>query len=378
MKIAHISCVAPPEIGGIGTVALREVSGLRARGVEATLFAPELRMMNNELREDRSFVKRVPTAWRIGNASWLKDIREQVRGFDVLHLHWPYFGTADRLLLSAEDLPPIVLTFHMDAMASGLEVLPIMLERWFVQPLLISKAKKILVSSFDYAASCSLRLMVTRHASRIMELPFGVDADLYSPGPKVKARFAIPEDAPTVLFVGGLDRAHAFKGIGNLLEAFSQLDGKTHLLISGDGDLRQEYEAWANALDIDRRTHFMGRLDDSVVVDAMRSADVLAFPSTNAAEAFGLVALEAQACGTPVVASDLPGLRTVVLQNETGVLVKPGSIPDLAQGLNRVLSDAPFRARLSAAAIAHARKFTWDAHLDGLQKVYQEVCTSPS
>ncbi len=376
MKIAHISCVAPPDIGGIGTVALREVSGLRARGIEATLFAPESRIKN---QESRSFVKRVPTAWRIGNASWLKGIREQVHGFDVLHLHWPYFGTIDRLLLSAADLPPIVMTFHMDARPHGLvEAVPIALERALVQPFLFSHIKKILVSSFDYAASSSLRSMVTHHASRIMELPFGVDADFYSPGPKVKARFAIPEDAPTVLFVGGLDRAHAFKGIGNLLEAVSQLDGKTHLLISGDGDLRQEYEAWARALGIDRRTHFMGRLDDAAVVDAMRSADVFAFPSTNGAEAFGLVALEAQACGTPVVASDLPGLRTVVRQNETGVLVKPGSIPDLVQGLNRVLSDKAFRARLAAATIPHARKFSWDKHIDGLQKVYQEVCASPS
>ena len=122
----------------------------------------------------------------------------------------------------------------------------------------------------------------------------------------------------------------------------------------------------------------MGRLDDPAVVDAMRSADVLAFPSINAGEAFGLVALEAQACGTPVVASDLPGLRTVVRQNETGLLVKPGSISDLAQGLNRALSDASFRARLSSAAVIQAQKFSWDTHLDGLQKVYQEICASPS
>jgi glycosyltransferase involved in cell wall biosynthesis len=223
-----------------------------------------------------------------------------------------------------------------------------------------------------------MRGLLRREPSLFVELPFGVDLDFYSPGPSVRARFAIPEDAPTVLFVGGLDRAHAFKGIGNLLEAVSQLDGKTHLLISGDGDLRQEYEAWARALGIDRRTHFMGRLDDAAVVDAMRSADVFAFPSTNGAEAFGLVALEAQACGTPVVASDLPGLRTVVRQNETGVLVKPGSIPDLVQGLNRVLSDKAFRARLSAATVPHARKFSWEKHIDGLQKVYQEVCASPS
>jgi glycosyltransferase involved in cell wall biosynthesis len=363
----------------MGTVAMREVTGLRARGIEAALFAPELRMTNNELRDDRSFVKRVPTAWRIGNASWLKGIRERVRGFDVLHLHWPYFGTIDRMLLSTADLPPIVMTFHMDARPHGLvEAVPIALERALVQPFLFSHIKKILVSSFDYAASSSVRGLLRRDPSLFVELPFGVDLDLYSPGPSVRARFAVPEGAPTVFFLGGLDKAHAFKGVGNLLEAVAQLDSATHLLIVGDGDLRPQYEERARRLGIDRRTHFLGRADDATAVDAFRSADVFAFPSTNAAEAFGLVALQAQACGTPVVASNLPGLRTVVLQNETGILVKPGSIPDLVQGLNRVLSDKAFRTRLAAATIPHAQKFSWDKHIDGLQKVYQEVCASPS
>jgi glycosyltransferase involved in cell wall biosynthesis len=351
----------------MGTVAFREVSGLRARGIEATLFAPEG-------GESRSFIKGVPAAWHIGNAAWLKDIRNQVNDFDVLHIHWPFFGTADRLLLNTDGLPPIVLTFHMDAQASGWEMIPIWLERVFVQPLLLRQAKKILVSSYDYAASSSIKSMI----DRAIELPFGVDLEKYAPGPSVKARFAVPDDAPTILFVGGLDKAHAFKGIGNLLKALAQLDVKTHALIIGDGDLRASYEEEAKHLGIERRTHFLGRVDDATVVDAYRSADVFAFPSTNRAEAFGLVALEAQACGLPVVASDLPGLRTVVLPQETGILVKPGSVEELAQGLHRVLSDRGLRQRFSEAGIIHAKNFSWDRHLDGLQKVYKEVCASPS
>lgn len=371
MKIAHLSCVAPPDIGGIGSVALREVAGLRARGVEATLFAPEPILGSSD--RDPSFVRRVPTAWRLGNSSWLRGIRPNLRGFDLVHMHWPYFGTADRLLFSPRDLPPVLLTFHMDAKAEGPEAIPITLERIFMQPLLLSRANKILVSSFDYAASSSVRGLLRREPSKFTELPFGVDMDVFSPGPSVRARFAAPDDASVVLFVGGLDRAHAFKGIENLLQAVSQLDAKTHLLIVGEGELRAEYEARARALGIDRRTHFLGRLDDATLVDAFRSADVFAFPSTNAAEAFGLVALEAQACGVPVVASDLPGLRTVVRQNETGLLVKPGSVEALASALYRVLSDAAFRSRLAEKTVAHARTFSWDAHLDGLQKVYRDI-----
>lgn len=377
MKIAHICCVAPPH-GGMGSVAFREVTGLRARGVEATLFAPALRDTLHASSE-KSFIKQVPTAWRIGNASWLTGIREQVRGFDVLHLHWPYFGTIDRMLLSTVDLPPIVMTFHMDARPHGLvEAVPIALERALVQPFLFSGVKKILVSSFDYASSSSLRGLLRREPSRVVELPFGVDLDRYSPGPSVKARFAVPEDASAILFVGGLDKAHAFKGIDVLLKAVAQLDGKTHLLIVGDGDLRSSYEEEAKRLAIDRRTHFLGRVDDATVIDAYRSADVFAFPSTNRAEAFGLVALEAQACGLPVVASDLPGLRTVVRPQETGLLVRTGSVEELSSALYRVLSDRGLRQRFSEAGIKHAQAFSWEKHLDGLQRVYNEICASRS
>src|SRR5687768_948474 len=109
MKVAHLCCVIPPA-GGMGTVALREVSGLRSRGIEATLFAPE----SKQESVTPPFVKAVPTLWQIGNASWLKNIRSLVAGYDVLHIHWPFFGTADRLMLRVSGLPPMVVTFHMD------------------------------------------------------------------------------------------------------------------------------------------------------------------------------------------------------------------------------------------------------------------------
>lgn len=366
MKVAHVCCVVPPH-GGMGTVAYREVAGLRARGVEATLFTPE------EM-EGRSFVKFVPSVWRIGNAAWLKGIREIVKGFDVIHLHYPFYGTAEQVLLNAEGLPPVVVSYHMDATAPGWKGLMFGLHRVLVQPFLFRHVKKILVASYDYAASSSIKSLI----DQLTELPFGVDLERYTPGPSVRARFAVPDDAPTILFVGGLDRAHAFKGVDILLVAVAELDVKTHLLIVGDGDLRASYEERARTLGIDRRTHFLGRLEDDSLRDAYRSADVFAFPSISRAEAFGLVALEAQACGLPVVASDLPGLRTVVLQNETGLLVKPGSVAELSQALYRVLSDAAFRSRLAEKTVAHARKFSWDSHLDGLQKIYKEVCELPS
>jgi len=373
MKIVHVACVAPPEIGGIGRSALREVAGLRAIGEDAVLIAPEIDSREGE----RSFLKRLKPLWRFGNASALSGLAEVLGTADVIHLHYPYYGTAEGILLSYRHLPPIIVTFHMDATAGGWKQIMFQMHRWLLQPWILPAARQILVSSFDYAKHSSIRGFFRAHPERVEELPFGVDVDVFSPGPSRRERFLIPEGGRVVLFVGGLDRAHAFKGVNELLSSCAKLDETTHLMIVGDGDLKESYEAKARDLGIANRVHFLGKIDQASLVDAYRSADVFAFPSTNSAEAFGLVALEAQACSVPVVASDLPGVRTVVKRDETGRLVPPGDVEQLTVALRDLLDDTGERERMSQNARKHAEQYSWDRHVERLREIYRTVCVSP-
>lgn len=374
MKIIHVSCVAPPEIGGIGRSALREVAGLRALGEDVILIAPEIDTSEGE----RSFVHRLKPLWRFGHASALSGLADVLGTADVIHLHYPYFGTAEGLLISSGRLPPIIVTFHMDATADGWKGFVFRLHRWFIQPWLLPAARRILVSSFDYAKHSSLRRLFAAHPERVEELPFGVDTNIFSPGVGKRERYLIPQDGRVVLFVGGLDRAHAFKGVEELLVACSKLETRDHLLIVGEGDLRESYEARTRELGIAKRVHFLGKLDQESLVDAYRSADVLAFPSTSSAEAFGLVALEAQACGVPVVASDLPGVRTVVKRDETGRLVAPGDVDQLTLALRTLLDDVNERTRMAQNARRNAEQYSWERHVERLREIYRTVCVSPS
>lgn len=376
MKILHLSCVAPPEIGGIGETAALEVAGLRARGLDAKLIAPS--SLKNQDRQEKSFIEKIEPRFRMGNAAILPGIVKRARHFDVIHLHYPFYGVAEPILLNSHRLPPIVLTFHMDAVDPGIKGFAFALHQMFLQPYLLERASRVIVSSFDYARRSSLRQYFIDHAERMIELPFGVDTDVFRPGSPKRGRFLIPEDAFTLLFVGGLDKAHAFKGIPQLLEAFSQMKGEPHLMIVGDGELRSNYETQANALGVAKRVHFLGRLDRESLVDAYRSADLFVFPSLSKAEAFGLAALEAEACGLPVVASDLPGVRTVVLQGKTGMLVAPGNIEALRDAIDLLRLDPPVRMRFAEAAAKHASSFLWEKHIDRLISLYREVCESPS
>jgi glycosyltransferase involved in cell wall biosynthesis len=379
MRVMHIACVAPPEIGGIGQVALREVTGLRAHGIDARLIAPELpsgHHAENALADyDRSFVHRLPTAWRFGNASLLEGWCELAKTADVIHLHYPYYGFTEQLLFAGIDLPPIVITYHMDAMAEkSVRGWIFALHRFFLQNSILRLGRRILVSSFDYARNASVARFFREDPDRFQELPFGIDTVRFSPGPDERARLMIAEQDPTILFVGGLDSAHAFKGLSVLFEAFTKLDPSTHLVIVGDGDKKSDFEEEARAKGIASRVHFMGRVSADELVPLYRSADVFAFPSTSQAEAFGLVALEAQACGLPVVASDLPGVRTVVRHDETGILVPPQNVEALAGALTDLLAHPQKRALYAAAARVHAEQYGYEAHTSALMKLYREVC----
>lgn len=369
MRIIHLACVAPPEIGGIGQVAYDEVVGLRERGKRAVLISSSLKGCAQSSVEH---VIHLPTWLRVGNASVPCGLFSVLKKADIIHLHYPWYGVAEWLLFFCRRVP-IVVTFHMDATANDWRGTIFNLHRTCIQPYLLRRAAKILVSSRDYAEQSSLRHALKGLGDKLVELPFGIDTDFFSP---MKEDASRNHQAKSILFVGGLDRAHDFKGLSVLLEAMQMLPTDIRLDIVGDGSERESYEKRVGKMGLAARIHFHGRVERTSLRDFYRSSTVLAFPSTSAAEAFGLVAVEAQACGIPVVASRLPGVRTVVRDEETGLLVEPGSVSALANALKRVLTDEGLHTQLSQAARAHALNvYSASHHADRLIKVYQELCS---
>lgn len=371
MNILHISCVAPPQTGGTGQAAYEIVRRLRDRGHEARLVAPQRKDAGGE--PDPDWVIRLPSLIRWGNAAALIGVERMMREADVVHLHYPFFGTAEAVaqfcLLHRK---PLMMTFHMDATAPFPLGLVFSAYRLAAQPAILRACRRIFVSSFDYADHSSLRGFKAARPDIFVELPFGVDQHLFTIGNDERTAFGIPEGAFVVGFAAAMDHAHRFKGIEELLAAVSGLSEHVHLLLIGEGDRRRIYEARAKEIGIHDRTHFVGRLSRQDLARAYRSMDVFAFPSTNTAEAFGLVAAEAMACGTPVIASDLPGVRTVVRNGETGLLIPPRDVKGLATAISSLMSDSTLRYRLRDQASVYARdRFDWDRHVDTLVGNYQ-------
>lgn len=204
---------------------------------------------------------------------------------------------------------------------------------------------------------------------RVHAIPNGVDAR-FAPRPEAAAavRHAFALDAPYVLTVGALQPR---KNILRLVEAFATAAPIDHVLavVGGDRGGRDAVLSAAARCGLGERLRLLGHVGEDLLPDLYSGARALAFPSLY--EGFGLPALEAMACGAPVVASRTTGLGEAV--GEAALTVDPSSVDELAAALARVLADEGLRARLIAAGRARAAEFTWEKSAERTADVYRQL-----
>lgn len=211
-------------------------------------------------------------------------------------------------------------------------------------------------------------------------VPCGVDLEQFRPVDKVEARARLGlGTGKVVLYVG---RIEALKGIDVLLRAAAALgmDRDWRLLIvGGDGAADAELarlRQLSPALGIGDRVSFLGPVPHEMLPLYYSAANVLVLPSYY--ESFGLVLLEALACSTPVVASAVGEIASIVHHDQTGLLVEPGSPESLLHGLKRLLDDEALERRLAAAARGSVQRYSWGAVAERLLEVYGRLLDGPA
>ncbi|MGO4242960.1 glycosyltransferase family 4 protein, partial [Janibacter sp. RAF20_2_2] len=204
---------------------------------------------------------------------------------------------------------------------------------------------------------------------RAVLIGLGVDPEHFAPGPE---RPPSSDGAVTVGYVG---RLAPHKGVDVLLEAVAA-EPRLHLVVAGAGPQTSQLQARARQPDLAARVELIGSVDKVDLPDLYRSLDVLAVPSLTTAgwvEQFGRVAVEAMACGTPVVASDSGALPDVV--RGAGLLVPPGDVTALAEALARAGTDERLSATMRCEGIARAREFSWDRIGETYVELYESMGT---
>jgi glycosyltransferase involved in cell wall biosynthesis len=209
---------------------------------------------------------------------------------------------------------------------------------------------------------------------RIIIITSGTDTAVFRPvdvdrKSLLKSHSIDAGDRPIVFFGGRLTDQ---KGVDTLLRAasiYSKTDGRPITLIAGDGNLRNDLERLAAELKLDD-VYFLGAQSHEQMVKLFNLADVAAMPSIF--EAFGLVSLEALACGTPVIAGNVGGFSRIV-NSEIGYLMKPGDYKTLAEKITAFIRDG-FKEKVKDKAVAYIRQnYSWDKTVENIEKLYEQV-----
>ena len=294
--------------------------------------------------------------------------------YDLIHSHYWLSGMAG-IEVSRRWNVPHVTTFHttaktkMQARAGETELAL----RISAESRVMGSASTVVVLTEQERADLSR--LYRLNPSKVQVVPAGVDVEMFRPLDKARARQALGfRETRIVLSVG---RIEPLKGLDILIAAVAELDDKadTRLLIvggklDGDGEV-EKLRSLASDLGLEDTVTFTGAVDQTELPSYYSAADIFALPSYY--ESFGLVALEAMACGTPVVASRVGGPRAFLKGSENGYLI-PWHCPEpYAQCLETLLSNPGLRESMGRAARETAQEMGWDAMAGKMLDLYSGV-----
>jgi D-inositol-3-phosphate glycosyltransferase len=303
--------------------------------------------------------------------------------YDLIHSHYWLSGQAGHAARMRWGVP-LVHSMHTlakvknAALAAGDSPEP--LGRVLGEQRVVDSADRLIANTEDEAHQ--LRTLYDACPEQVVTVFPGVNLDTFTPEApgSARARLGLPEDKAVLLFVGRIQPLKApdvlIRAAATMLEREPRLRDRLLVAVvggpSGSGRTRpDELVRLAERLGVADVVRFEPPCSQQELADWYRAADVTVVPSHS--ESFGLVAVESQACGTPVVAAEVGGLRTAVRDGESGVLVRGHDPADYARVLAGLL-DAPRRLRrMSRAAVRHGVAFGWQATVDRLLETYTEA-----
>jgi glycosyltransferase involved in cell wall biosynthesis len=375
MRIAQVVSTFPPYMAGTGNVCYYNSLELARLGHDVTVFTS--RYPDDEYDYPPSIrVVRSKPWFRIGNAPFLPGLAG-IRQYDIVHLHYPFIFGAEMVLINSWlRHNTLVVTCHQDLIFNGFLGPFVAGYKTLLGNRALSRARKILAPSLDYIANSSFKRLVDTRGNDVAELPNGVDIERFNPAVDctgVRSKYNLGGRS-VVLFVGALDKAHYHRRVDVLMRAFSKLENQeTILMITGEGDMQSGYRRLAADLGVADRVVFTGTILNWDLPQYYALCDLMVLPSTRL-EIFGMVLVEAMACGKPVIGSNLPGVRTVVDDEVNGFLVEPGDVDELAAKMRRLLADKDLRQAFGQEARRKVEaQYDWRAIGQRLERIYQDV-----
>lgn len=362
-----IGIVCPYNIfkgGGVQECVLAISDGLKKRGHQVAIITPYPRGYTGETPDGVIFLgastdmkSPLHTTVQVsatGNRDRITEILEHEQ-FDVLNFHEPWVPMISRQILTKSSAVNVG-TFHAKLPDTRMSKT---IER------VITPYTKSIMKYIDGITAVSPA--AADYVKQLSSIPVqyvanGIDLTKYKPGTPGTSSI------PTVLYIGRLEKR---KGVKYLLRAFAQLQAgipEARLIIAGDGPDREKLEEYVHSQHL-QHVSFLGYITEQKKLELLQSATVFCSPALYG-ESFGIVLLEAMACGIPIVAGDNPGYAAVMKETGKLSIVDPKSTDEFARRLELLLTDTALRATWKTWAKTYVKQFDYPRIVDGYEMVF--------
>jgi D-inositol-3-phosphate glycosyltransferase len=358
------------DAGGMNVYVLESARQIARRGVAVDIFTRALGQPTEVEIEPGVRVRSIVPGG-IGAA-----LMTAAELYDVVHSHYWLSGQIGLVARECRGIP-LVHTMHTMARVKNLNLA--VGDRAEPSTRIVAEAEIVRLADRLVANTAQERdelvALYGADPCRVDVVHPGVNHDVFVPGRRASARSRLHIDSTDriVLFAG---RLQPHKGPDLVIEALAHLPGDVRLVVVGgpSGTGLEHPEALATLAErvgVAHRVTFLPPVAQAQLAQWYAAADVVCVPSHS--ESFGLVALEAQACGTPVVAAAVGGLTTAVVDGVTGLLVSGHRPSHYARALHTLLDDAELRGTMGAKAAVHAAGFSWEVTADRLLATYESA-----
>ena len=368
MKIIQINKFYYPLIGGIERIVRQIAEGLNKKNS----FEVEVLCVNvkkGKRKIDKINGVKVRRAKSLGifwgmplSFDFLRLFKKLFKEFDIIAFHHP-FPLGDLALFIFQLKAKLIVHYHSDIVRQkALEI--------FFRPLILNtlnKAEKIVVSNPNLIKSSPY---LRKFKEKCIVVPFGVDFEKIENNldeeeiERIKKKYG-----NFILFVG---RLSYYKGVDYLIEAMKEI--KANLVIIGQGLMEKDLKLKIKNLRIKNKVFFLPHLEEKGLINFYKACSVFVLPSIFKSEAFGIVLIEAMACGTPIISTELgTGTSWINVNNKTGLVVPPKNSKALAQAIKKILENKELARKLSQNALKRAKeKFTQEKMLKSYENLYKE------
>ncbi|KAF5085631.1 GDP-mannose-dependent alpha-(1-6)-phosphatidylinositol monomannoside mannosyltransferase [anaerobic digester metagenome] len=386
MKVMVVTPYFYPHMGGVQKYVYEIGTRLQRQfGHDVTVVCSNWSQEENVVRNDRIddlAVIRLPYQFKISstpvNLAWKRALQKIIGSMhpDVVNGHMPVPFIADAAARASAGMQvPYVLTYHNDL--TGSDLLTRAFGRCYYS-LLGSRTlclADMIVATSDYYAGRSPHL--SKHHQKLRYAAPGVDLKRIPGGRSdfLHRKYHLNGEK-ILLYVGHLDRESQHKGVHYLIGAMktvrASMDAK--LVLAGRGNYIDHYREIAASEGVSEDVIFAGFVPEEEVPLYFNSADLLVLPSCDRAEGFGMVLIEAQACGTPVIGTEIGGIPYAIEDGATGLIVPPGDAAGLAAAVIKVIDDRDLYQRMAQKGPERVRKlFTWEKSAAAYDRAFREV-----